>query len=80
VGYSVEVFACGSEVIQGKGTDPTITMQVKSTPGTTYTLQYSPDMTTGSWVDVGSATSNGTTTSFTESNSTVSGRHGVFIA
>lgn len=52
-----------------RGTDPYVTLQVKSTPGTTYTLQYSPDMTTGSWVDVASVTSDGTSVNFTETDS-----------
>ena len=52
-----------------KGTDPSVTLQVNATPGTTYTLQYSPDMTTGSWIDVGSVTSDGTSASFTETDS-----------
>ncbi len=53
-----------------RGADPTVTLQVKSTPGTTYTLQYSPNMTTGSWVDVSSVTSDGTSVSFTETDAT----------
>ncbi len=51
-------------------TDPTIHMQFKATPGTTYTVQYSPDVTTGSWVDVGSITSNGTSGDFYETDPT----------
>ena len=52
-----------------KGTDPSVTLQVNATPGTTYTLQYSPDMTIGSWIDIGSVTSDGTSASFTETDS-----------
>lgn len=36
--------------------------------GTTYTLQYSPDMTIGSWTDIGSVTSIGSSANFTETN------------
>ncbi|MDB6139014.1 MAG: hypothetical protein JWO94_2086, partial [Verrucomicrobiaceae bacterium] len=50
------------------GSDPAITLQFKATPGTTYTLQYSPDMTTTSWADVGSVTSDGSSAVFTETN------------
>ena len=46
--------------------DPTIHLQFQATAGTTYTVQYSPDMTTGSWVDVGSITSDGTSGDFYE--------------
>ncbi len=52
-----------------QGTNPAVTLQVNSTPGTTYTLQYSPDMTTSSWIDVSSVTSDGTSVSFTETDS-----------
>ena len=48
------------------GSDTLITLNFKSTSGTTYTLQYSPDMTTGSWADIGSVTSDGTISTFTE--------------
>ncbi len=52
------------------GTNNNISLQFKATPGTTYTLQYSADMTTNSWTDVGSVTSNGTSASFTETDTT----------
>ena len=52
------------------GTNPAITLQFKATPGTTYTLQYSPDMTIGSWSDVGSVTSDGASASFNETDPT----------
>ena len=48
--------------------DPTIYLEFKATAGTTYTVQYSQDMTTGSWVDVGSITSDGTSANFTETD------------
>jgi hypothetical protein len=43
-------------------------MGFRSTPGTTYSLQYSKDLTTGSWSDIGSVTSDGTSASFTETD------------
>ena len=47
------------------GNDPERShLQFQATPGTTYTVQYSPDMTTSSWIDVGSITSNGTSADF----------------
>lgn len=52
------------------GDNSLITLQFKATPGTTYTLQYSSDLTTGSWTDVGSVTSDGTSASFTETDAT----------
>lgn len=48
--------------------DPTIHLQFKATAGTTCTVQYSPDMTTGSWGDVGSITSDGTSGDFYETS------------
>ena len=52
------------------GTNPAIALQFKATPGTTYTLQYSPNMTIGSWTDVGSVTSDGASASFNETDPT----------
>ncbi len=52
------------------GTNSNIALQFKSTIGTTYTLQYSTDLTTASWLDIGSVTSDGTTALFTETDST----------
>ena len=47
-----------------------ITLQFKATSGTTYALQYSADMTTGSWTDIGSVTSDGTAATFNETDTT----------
>ncbi len=47
-----------------------ISLDFKATPGTTYTLQHSPDMTTNSWTDIGSVTSDGTSANFTEFDAT----------
>ncbi len=47
-----------------------IALQFKSTVGTTYTLQYSADMTTSSWTDIGSVTGNGASAIFTETDAT----------
>jgi hypothetical protein len=52
------------------GASDNIVLNFKATPGTTYTLQYSPDMTTSSWTDIGSVTSDGTSANFTETNTT----------
>ena len=52
------------------GTSNLISLQFKATVGTTYNLQYSPDMTTSSWVTVGSVTSDGTAATFTETDAT----------
>ena len=51
------------------GSNPNINLQFQATPGTTYSVQYSPDMTTNSWIEVGSVTSNGTSASFIETDS-----------
>jgi len=51
------------------GSNPNITLQFQATPGTTYSVQYSPDMTTSSWTEVGSITSDGTSGTFVETNS-----------
>ena len=50
------------------GNNSLISLDFNATPGTTYTLQYSPDMTTGSWIDIGSVTSDGTSANFTETD------------
>ncbi len=50
------------------GSNSLISLDFKATPGTTYTLQYSTDLTTGSWTDIGSVTSDGTTATFNEND------------
>jgi bilirubin oxidase len=50
------------------GNNSQISLVFKSTPGTTYTLQYSPNMLTGSWTDIGSVTSDGSSAAFTETD------------
>ena len=50
------------------GNNSLIQLDFKATPGTTYTLQWSPDL--GTWTDIGSVTSDGTSASFTETDST----------
>lgn len=49
------------------GNNNLIQIDFKATPGTTYTLQWSPDLST--WSDVGSVTSDGNSASFTETDS-----------
>lgn len=39
-----------------------------SAVGVTYTLQYSPDLTIGSWTEIGSVTSDGSSAKFTETS------------
>ncbi len=48
------------------GNNSLVTLQFNATSGTTYTLQYSPDLST--WIDVGSVTSDGTSANFTETD------------
>ena len=50
------------------GNNSQVSLQFKSTVGTTYALQYSADMTTSSWVDIGSVTSDGTSANFAETD------------
>jgi hypothetical protein len=50
------------------GSNPAVTLQFQATPGTTYTVQFSPDMTSTNWVNVGTITSNGTSGTFIETN------------
>jgi len=50
------------------GNNSLIQLDFKATPGTTYTLQWSPDL--GTWSDIGSVTSDGNSASFTETDST----------
>jgi hypothetical protein len=52
------------------GLNPEINLQFNSTPGTTYTLQYSPNLTTGSWTSIGYVTSDGYSANFTETDAT----------
>jgi len=52
------------------GSSNLISLDFKATAGTTYTLQYSTDLTTGSWKDIGSVTSDGTSANFTETDTT----------
>jgi hypothetical protein len=48
------------------GSENLINLNFKATPGTTYTLQYSVDL--GTWTDIGSVTSDGTSANFTETD------------
>ena len=50
------------------GANQNVVLGFRATPGTTYTLQYSRDLTTGSWKDIGSVTSDGTSARFTETD------------
>jgi bilirubin oxidase len=68
VNNAVEDLAIASFTLTGASDN--IVLNFKATPGTTYTLQYSPDMTTSSWTDIGSVTSDGTSANFTETNTT----------
>ena len=52
------------------GTNNNIAMNFKSTPGTTYKLYFSTNFTTGSWSDIGTVTSDGTTVNYLETNTT----------
>jgi len=65
---AVEDLAVASFTRTGSNND--IQLVFKSTVGTTYNLQYSPDMTTNSWTDIGSVTSDGTSANFTETDDT----------
>ena len=65
---TVEDLAIASFTRTGSTTD--IALDFKATPGTTYTVQYSPDTTTGSWIDVGSITSDGSSAHFSETDPT----------
>lgn len=59
------------------GNNNLIQLDFKATPGTTYTLQWSADLST--WTDVGSVTSDGTSASFTETDATrLSGSRGFY--
>jgi bilirubin oxidase len=50
------------------GTNTDIAMNFKSTPGTTYKLFFSTNFTTGSWSDIATVTSDGTSVNYTETN------------
>ncbi len=47
-----------------------INFRFNATNGTSYLVQYSPDMTTGSWVTIGTATSDSTSATYTEADAT----------
>ncbi len=50
------------------GTNQNIAMNFKSTTGTTYKLFFSTNFTTGSWSDIGTVTSDGTSVNYLETN------------
>ena len=50
------------------GTNNHIVLNFKSTPGTTYKLYFSSDFTTGSWSDIATVTSDGSSVNYTETN------------
>ena len=50
------------------GANQLIALQLKAAPGRAFPLQYSADATSGSWKEIGSATSNGATVSYTETD------------
>ena len=52
------------------GSNSLINFQFNATTGTSFLVQYSPDMTTGTWVTVGTVTSDGTAAIFTEADAT----------
>ena len=68
VNNSVEDLAIAS--FTRTGSNNFIQLDFKATTGTTYVLQYSTDLTTGSWTDIGSVTSDGTSATFTETDAT----------
>ncbi|MEY4488913.1 MAG: hypothetical protein RIQ79_1421 [Verrucomicrobiota bacterium] len=68
VNNTIEDLAVSSFTLTG--TTNTAVLQFKATPGTTYTVQYSTDLTTGSWVDAGSVTSDGASATFTDTDAT----------
>ncbi len=47
-----------------------LSLVFKATVGTSYTLQYSPDMMSSSWTDIGWVISDGNSANFTETNAT----------
>ena len=67
VNNAIDDLAVSSFTRTGPNSD--ISLVFKSTVGTTYNLQYSPDLTTGSWIDIGSVTSDGSSANFTETSS-----------
>ena len=55
-------------VTSGAGIQPrSLHMQFSGVVGTNYTLQYSPDLTAGSWIEIGTVTNDG---NFSETNPT----------
>ena len=52
------------------GTNNTVSFDFNATTGSSFLVQYSPDMTAGSWVTVGVATSDGTSATYTETDTT----------
>ncbi len=64
VNHAVEDLAIAS--FTRYGNNNLIQLDFKSTPGTTYSLKWSPDMNT--WSDVGSVTSDGTSATFVETD------------
>jgi len=52
------------------GTNNHIALRFNATPGTTYTLQYAPNLETITWGEIASVTSDGSAVNFTETNAT----------
>jgi Protein of unknown function (DUF1566)/YHYH protein/Abnormal spindle-like microcephaly-assoc'd, ASPM-SPD-2-Hydin len=53
-------------VTTGAGVQPRpVRLQFSGAAGTNYTIQYSPDLTAGSWIEIGTVTNNG---NFSETN------------
>jgi hypothetical protein len=68
VNNTVENLAISSFTRMGSGS--LIQLDFQATPGTTYTLQYHTDLTNGTWTDIGSVTSDGTSATFIETDAT----------
>ena len=68
VNHAVEDLALSS--FTRLGADGSIVMRFNSTVGTTYALQYSTDLTTGSWTDIASVTSDGWSVTYTDTDAT----------
>ncbi len=66
VNHEVEDLAIAS-FVRGPANEK-IVMNFKATSGTTYTLQFSSDLTQSSWRDIASVTSNGSSVTYTETD------------
>ena len=65
---ATETIAAASATLTGSSNN--VSFNFNATTGSSFLVQYSPDMTAGSWITVGVATSDGTSATYAETDTT----------